>query len=298
MRQLRRRPYILSRKVNREIHKFFCNKDMSLETFKNKKCIDNIIVSFTSFPARIKYVEYTVFSLMQQTIRPGKIVLWLSEQEFPDKENEIPKSLEKYFEFNFEIHFVKTNYRSFMKLVYSLDKYPDYSIITIDDDCYYKNNWLELLYNTHASYPKDILATRVHPISFTGKNLDPYDSWCGNGREASRTNFLVGCGGVFYPPNSLYKDAGNPDLFLKLCPTYTDDVWFYINAFLNKTNIRRIDAEDIVLPVDYKLTRNYRQVPKLGDINIDKDGNNIQMKNVLSYYNLYEELYAEYLLTK
>jgi hypothetical protein len=49
------------------------------------------IVSLTSFPARIEMVWITVESLLRQNFKPDAIILWLTNQEFPDKK--IPESL-------------------------------------------------------------------------------------------------------------------------------------------------------------------------------------------------------------
>lgn len=40
--------------------------------------MDNIIVSFTSYDRRVsKCAPYTIFSMIVQTMRPEKIVLWV-----------------------------------------------------------------------------------------------------------------------------------------------------------------------------------------------------------------------------
>ena len=49
-----------------------------------------LIVSLTSFPARIHLVHYAIYSLLRQSLKPNRIVLWLGEDKFPDKENDLP----------------------------------------------------------------------------------------------------------------------------------------------------------------------------------------------------------------
>lgn len=50
----------------------------STDTISEKK----IVVSLTSFPARIKKVHIVIESLLNQTIKPDKIILWLSKEQF------------------------------------------------------------------------------------------------------------------------------------------------------------------------------------------------------------------------
>ena len=49
-----------------------------------------LIVSLTSFPKRMHEVVYTVYSLLTQTMKPDIVCLWLSVEEFPHREAELP----------------------------------------------------------------------------------------------------------------------------------------------------------------------------------------------------------------
>jgi glycosyltransferase involved in cell wall biosynthesis len=280
--------------MDKEIKRFFNDILVSKKKFLDKLEAKNLIVSFTSFPARMPFIEYTLFSLVQQSIRPAKIVLWLSEEEFGNKKNSIPENIKKYFEFNFEIQFVKENYRSYNKLVFALGLYSDSLIVTVDDDIYYKNDWLEMLYHTHSRFPKDIIAHRVHNISFKDKYIDVYRNWNGKERELSYLNFLTGVGGVLYPPGCLYFDVCKYDIFLNLCP-YADDVWFYVMAILQKTKIRVVRGGYKKLMVfDYIFKKASRRIPTLMQINVDNNQNDIQLKAVLEYYGVFDSFYTLY----
>lgn len=48
-----------------------------------KKFADDLIVSVTSYPARIKTVHKTIESLLAQTLQPRKIILYLANNQFP-----------------------------------------------------------------------------------------------------------------------------------------------------------------------------------------------------------------------
>lgn len=275
------------------IKRFFLDKNLQ-EKYYKKKQIDNLILSFTSFPARINFAEFTLFSIIQQSVRPEKIILWLSEEEFPEKEKAIPNSLKKYFVLDFEIRFVKGNIRSYHKLVHALKKFPDYVIVTFDDDVYYKPDWLELLYKTHIEYPRDIIAHRVHTISFKNGFPESYNNWQPSKNTVSFLNFPTAVGGNLYPPLSLFRDACSRDLFLRLSPA-ADDIWFYAMAVLQKTRIRKVkNGYSKAFDFDYILDDEYKSIPKLADINVKNNQNDVQLKNVLEHYNLYDSFYNLY----
>ncbi|MFP3043044.1 glycosyltransferase [Treponema primitia] len=262
--------------------------------YKNKRQIDNLILSFTSFPARLQFIEYTLFSIIQQTIRPKKIILWLSSDEFPKREKSIPENVLRYKPFNFKIQFVEKNFRSYKKLIYSLEKYPDDIIVTFDDDIYYKPDWLEKLYSTYSNFPNDIISHRVHAISFKNNHIDLYQNWSEGKIGASFLNFFTGAGGILYPPRSLYDDAVKSEYFMNLCPS-ADDIWFYVMALLQKTLIRKVkNGYDKAIDFDYVFDRDYVTIPKLTNINLDENRNDIQFKAVLEHYGIYESFYALY----
>ena len=45
-----------------------------------------IIVSLTTYPARVQGVWVTIASLLNQTMKPYKVILWLAEEQFPKHE--------------------------------------------------------------------------------------------------------------------------------------------------------------------------------------------------------------------
>ena len=49
-----------------------------------------IVVTMTSWKKRIDYVSISILSLLKQTVKPRSIELNLSEEEFPNKENDLP----------------------------------------------------------------------------------------------------------------------------------------------------------------------------------------------------------------
>jgi GTPase SAR1 family protein len=253
----------------------------------NGKMIGGLIVSLTSFPERINEIKYTIFSLLDQSIHPEKIVLWLAESQFQNKENDLPKELLAFKMFGLDIQWCE-DIRSYKKLIPALEKYPDYYIITADDDIYYRKRWLQKLWECHLKYPGDIICHIANKIKFDNDgSVMPYTKWKYNikSKNASCLFFQLGVGGVLYHKKFLFSDISNKDLFLKLAP-YADDVWFYFMAVLKNIKIRvakhPCNKVRYVDPYrEYNLAKGY----KLTTINIENNQNDVQFKNVMQYYN-------------
>ncbi|MFN3756548.1 MAG: hypothetical protein ACK4RM_06310, partial [Flavobacterium sp.] len=136
----------------------------------------DIIVSMTSFPARINWVHLTIKSIMAQIQKPNKIVLWLSKEEFPKELEDLPEQLLKLKSKGLEIYFCE-NLKAHKKYYFSFVNYPDYSIVTIDDDVFYPNDLLESLKKNSDSFPDCIIAHRVREILSNNEGWAPYREW-------------------------------------------------------------------------------------------------------------------------
>jgi len=149
---------------------------------------EKAIISLTSWKARIKTVSKTIYSLIQKC--PGfHIVLVLSEEEFPKKEEELPDDLMLFIENDLiELMWVYKNYKCFKKILFTMEKYPDIPVISADDDCVYTHNYAEELYNKWEK-------NKEHPISY---------KYYMNGRLKARTCGMLGCATIW--PNRKFFD--------------------------------------------------------------------------------------------
>lgn len=121
---------------------------------------EKAIISLTSWKARINTVSKTLFSLIKQC--PGfHIVLVLSEEEFPQKEKELPENLMVFVENELiELLWVYKNVKAFKKWIFTSQKYTDVPIITADDDMLYVWNFADDLY-THWLENKNAIISHV-----------------------------------------------------------------------------------------------------------------------------------------
>lgn len=192
-----------------------------------------IIVSLTSFPAAIAYVSEAVQSVLNGSVLPDKVVLYLYMAEFGP--GQIPQDLLRLAQETprFEIRGCDRNMRSYLKLVPALRDFPEDIIVTIDDDIRYHPDMLHDLLKLHRQLPDAIIAHRVRKIKLDA----PYGKW----RKYKWYDFVfrkhlfshralqTGVGGVLYPPRALDQNMLDPDLFTAIAPTQ-DDIWFWAAA--------------------------------------------------------------------
>lgn len=195
-----------------------------------------VVVSMTSFPAAIPYAAQAIQSLLQGSVLPDKLILYLTFAQFGPEG--IPAELRRLEAQNaiFEIRNYDHDIRSYRKLIPALQDFPDAIIVTVDDDVAYDRDMLRQLLDLHAQMPEVILAHRAKEIK-PGK---PYRRWkkyrwyhflCKR-IHRSYLNIQTGVGGVLYPPHSLRADMMDERRFTTIAPT-TDDIWFWAAGVAN-----------------------------------------------------------------
>lgn len=118
------------------------------------------VISLTSWKARISTVSKTLFSLLKQCPK-FHITLVLAEEEFPKMISELPENLRLFVENELiEIMFVKRNYWSFKKVLFTMDKYRDVPVISADDDCIYVCDYAQALYDAWLKHKDCIITNR------------------------------------------------------------------------------------------------------------------------------------------
>lgn len=209
----------------------------------------NLIVSFTSFPDHIGDVWKVVECLKKQTVLPEKIILWLSDEQFPGGSG-IPDTLRKQEDSLFNIRLVKDDVRSHKKYLYVLQEYPDMTLITCDDDVFYDPRMIERLVNTSLRFPNCIISNHTHIIRHTSNGeLTAYRQWSSEVSEYESEDLLqVGVGGVLYPPHCLHPLVIQTDVFRNVAPL-ADDIWLNAMARLNHTPIVKASGNVLSLPV-------------------------------------------------
>ena len=246
-----------------------------------------VVVSMTTHGKRIDAVYLTIESLLQQTLRPNHIILYIGEEEFQSL-NQLPLVLQKQTKRGLTIRFVKDQ-RSYTKLLPALREYPEACIITVDDDLLYPPYLVEQLVNAHHSHPEAICCRTSLTLSFTPDHqLQPFSTFSyeiPSYEDSISNRFLPeGFNGVLYPPHSLPEEIFHEDLFLQLSPT-ADDLWFKAMSLLSGTPILRLH-NSIDLWCDIYREESVQDIA-LSKENVDRGGNDIQLKALFEHYNLY-----------
>ncbi len=193
-----------------------------------------IIVVIPSFPPRLKRLDRTIKSLMNQTVKADEIVVYLSVET---KDTDIPERLRDLEKYGLKI---KTGYDNIIchkGWYYGMQEYPDDIIIIVDDDCIYDDDVIESLMESYKKYPNAISARRAHKMLLDeNKKLLPYNKWqfeCKEYDNPSMHYFVTQLGGVLYPPK-IFKNklTFNLELVMEYCPN-NGDIWLKFAEFLD-----------------------------------------------------------------
>jgi len=237
-----------------------------------------VIVSLTTIEARLGVVDLVIRSLMNQSVLPKKIILWVHESlkdSLPAKLSELQGDL-------FEIRTTHLH-SSHKKLIHTINSYPDTNVITCDDDLMYRPNWLNLLYKESQGFVGIIIGNQTRTIKKdpNGTYL-PYAQWPVNEVENSNDFSVlpIGAEGVLYPPHCLDPRFDNETLFMELAPK-ADDLWFKSMSLLKGTTCKlATNRSKNAIPIVGS------QKSSLKHINIKKDFNTAQWKQLVSYFDL------------
>lgn len=262
----------------------------------SEKCCGehDLIVSLTSYGNRLYDVYLPIESIMQGSLKPNRIILWLSDSLM---DTELPITLKKQQNRGLEIKY-REDLRSYTKIIHSLKEYQDACIITIDDDAIYNFDLVENLVSAYLKEPQYIHSSRIHRI-IIGDDGNPVSylkwKWCDHNDEPSNLNFLTGVGGVLYPPNAFPKEVFNKSVFLDICKT-ADDIWLNAMAMLNNTLIKKAFTHN-PSGDDYLVNDNVQDT-SLYKTKVINNQNDISFYNVYSRYGLWRKLSSEKTIIK
>jgi hypothetical protein len=180
-------------------------------------------------------VYLTIESIFQQSVKADKVVLCIAKDDFA--EEDLPALLKLQMRRGLEIEFCEKDLGPHTKYFYTLQKYPDDLVVTVDDDILYPVDMLDQLYRAYLKEPNYIHCHRAHRMIKTAEgSLEEYRKWPKGVQsgQASLDLFPTGVGGVLYFPGALDSDVFNQDKLLSLSPK-ADDVW--LKAMSLKKNV-------------------------------------------------------------
>lgn len=176
-----------------------------------------LVISLTSYPARFGSLHLVLRSLLNQTVRADRVILWLDEG---DQARVTPEIAALDIETR-----ICPNWRSYKKIVPTLIEAPGAYIVTADDDVYYGPDWLAGLV---AQADAGVVSHRAHRVVLRDGAPAGYDDWQRNidAPDAGPLIFPTGVGGVLYAPGVFHPEVTDAARFGALAPM-ADDVWLY-----------------------------------------------------------------------
>lgn len=236
--------------IKEKIRKLICFLDFLSEIRKNKEIdiskvngINNeirekkIIVSLTSYPKRFSHLDIVIKSLLNQSMKPDYIILYLGEDS---KNVKLPHKLTDLTSYGLEIKYEKDDLKPHKKYYYAMQQFPDAIIITVDDDAVYDINMIRDLYSTYEKHPRCVVARRAHEIVFdeSGNRLS-YSQWKYEVKSTapSYRYIATGVGSVLYPPNLISEHKLFDKELIKKVALFTDDLWLKYFEVRNKVPV-------------------------------------------------------------
>ncbi len=264
---------------NPELYQSFCivrNQDYeSIMALRARK----LIVSFTSFPPRIAGLTSVLESIYNQSRQADRVILWLAEEQFPQREAELPEELLAFVQAGkLELRWCPVDLKPHKKYFYAMQENPDDIIVTIDDDILYPPNMLRTLYKSYLRYPNAVSTMRANLIVLNEEGtVLPYRYW---GKEADcnlnepfMSLLATGAGGVLYPPHLLPEELFDEQAIQDTC-LMADDLWLKTMELLRDVPVV---AAAKFRPLKYVPGS---QAVALHHSNVDKDANDEQLEQI------------------
>ena len=245
-------PYKNIKKEKVEILKKVKEYFLNTENY-NKITDDTLLVSMTSYPARIDGISEVFLSLLYQSanISSYQCFLTLAKEEFKNGEEDLPAEIQKLITNGWIKIIWYHNIYSYKRLIPIVLKYPENDILIIDDDIIRESNFIDIFQSEHRLYPTDIICGAF--MFFFDNNIEMKkligykDENCGEINPVPNIIFQTaiprsGVGGVLYPKHTFSDERFfNETLYMNLSPS-SDELWQYIfniieNKVLRQTSI-------------------------------------------------------------
>ena len=241
-----------------------------------------VVVSLTSFPARLDKVYLAIKSIMMQSVVPAEVHLWLGEDSCGTP---LPKALVELKDKGLEIHYEKGNLKGHKKYIYALSRNTGLPVVTIDDDCIYPSDTIASLLEAHDRWPGSVAAIRARRITFDEVDFKPYSDWESCYEEDDpvphRSLVAIGVGGVLYPPSCLPSIAFDEKRIIEAQAVEVDDLWLKIMETLAGINVVWAPSS-----LAHPYVIDSTQETALYSGNVEENNNDAAFARLVAQYNL------------
>jgi hypothetical protein len=246
-----------------------------------------IIVSLTTIKERLPYVHIVIETLLQQSILPDRIVLWMDENLRLPPEN--AAILEQQVARGLEIRRCR-DVGPHTKYYFALQSFPPHTLVLADDDIVFPSSWLGELLEAHRAAPKVIQTHRAHEILFEPDGQPkPYTQWNWHAKGIESSPRLVATSGfgTLFPAGSLHRDVCDVATAQSLAPR-ADDLWLKAMSLKAGSRIAKVRPE----PFHHFFIPG-TQVVRLWDDNGMRGGNDRQFRAIMDHYQLWHHLHEQ-----
>lgn len=197
---------------------------------------EHVVASLTSYPARFGTLHLCIKSILNQSVKADKVILWLDDFV---RDEEIPASVTALKANGLEIKKIPYDLKPHKKYFFAMQEFPDFCVITFDDDSMYRKNSIKKLLLSYRAFPNAVSALRVRKIIEKKGRTATYAEW----RHARRGDVLpsfslvaTGVGGILYPPHILPESTFDVDAIKRYCHR-ADDIWLKFMELKNNVPV-------------------------------------------------------------
>ena len=196
-----------------------------------------VVVSLTSYPPRFSTLHLTLRTLLRQSVRPDRLILWIAREDIKS----LPAKVRNLERDGVEIRQCE-DLRSFKKIIPALEAFPEAIIVTADDDLYYDREWLADLLATVRFGALEVVCHRASRFPTSSLTMPLLSEWVQDvtdfeSTKPSRDLVLSSGAGAVFAPRVLHADVLNRLLFNELTPM-CDDTWLAWMIFRTGATIR------------------------------------------------------------
>ena len=257
---------------------------------KRKNSNVKIIASLTTYPKRINTVWITINSIINQSLQPDSIILWLAEEQFPNKYEDLPSSLLQLQSKGLQIRFCE-DLKSHKKYYYTLQEYSNDLVVLFDDDMFYPKDTIKKLYKLYQDNSHDVctITTQlITPSIYTNPSKWQNPSINQKIKHCSKVQMFSGSG-TLLKANMLDKTVFDKEAIKNICP-YADDLWLTFMARKKGTKITSVSKWRPFPIVIYGTSEE-----SLWYVNSEQGKNDEQWENLMKEYpKVFERLEREY----
>lgn len=274
----------LANRFEKQLRKKWENGDWKTPGIAPENRTSELFVSLTTWRPRLEILPLTLCTLVNQSLRPEAIVVWITAEDLALVSPEVRKAFEPEGVVFRECEDIGPHKKWF----YADSLGSDPAIVLADDDTFYRPEWLEMIHRDFQS-GKFYTGNRCHRISFSNGRVSNYGNWhkeCRDYGKASHLLVATGCDGVAFRSSWIPAEFRNLSTLMSLCPR-ADDMW--LKCAMLAADIKVLKTESFA-PV---LGASEASDSGLEQVNVHEDMNTKQFLATVDHFDLMPRLINE-----